>query len=558
MAPRTFRERVDLRLLGCVLLSVLIGIFLRVWRAGSPLLFQDELFAVAAAADLRYTQILTHFGLFFDHCIPLSLYAKLLTDTIGLDEWTLRLPGIVAGVATLCLVAAIGWRELEGAAAVLVVAWFAGSPYVVYLTREARPYPIVMLLVGLACLFVFAWMRSGGRARLLAAAACGSLAPWCHPIVLPSVGVLGLATIGWAWSARRPGGWRDVLWAAALFSALALLLLGPPAGDLLHGWALKGTRGHMTLGTVATGLMLLLPTPVEAPLLFWLALAALGFAALGRRHPRESAILSAMTVVQVLALRLAQPMGVEAPHICLRYLAHLLPFLFAVAVAPIAWLATVLGDRAGRGSGILACCLALAFPLLEYRAGRYTLSAAQAYNMHPWVMFLPDEPAARIPAFYRELAAGNFADGALIEAPAIFGFPLYGIYQRVHARAVYMGALRQGPWQSAFGGDHEGIHLWHVVALERLGEGSPPARFLVFHKNIQDELARAAQAIQDAWPERAYLFPPAVMRKFARVEYGDRPLRLPASIAGRYPVVLEDDDLIVFDLAACRAAASRP
>ncbi len=262
--------------------------------------------------------------------------------------------------------------------------------------------------------------------------------------------------------------------------------------------------------------------------------------------------------MQVLALRLAQPMGVEAPHICLRYLAHLLPFLFAVAVAPIAWLATVLGDRAGRGSGILACCLALALPLLEYRAGRYTLSAAQAYNMHPWVMFLPDEPAARIPAFYRELAAGNFADGALIEAPAIFGFPLYGIYQRAHARAVYMGAVRQGQWQSAFAGGHEGIVLRRVVDLERLGEGSPPARFLVFHKKIQDEMAHAAQAIQDAWPERLYLFPPAIMRSFARVEYGDRPLRLPASIAGRYPVVLEDDDLIVFDLAARRAAASRP
>src|SRR5438552_11023038 len=102
MAPRTFRERVDLRLLGCVLLSVLVGTFLRVWRAGSPLLFQDELFAVAAAADLRYTYILTHFG-FFDHCIPLSLYAKLLTATVGLDEWTLRLPGIGAGIAALSL-----------------------------------------------------------------------------------------------------------------------------------------------------------------------------------------------------------------------------------------------------------------------------------------------------------------------------------------------------------------------------------------------------------------------------------------------------------------------
>jgi len=440
----------------------------------------------------------------------------------------------------------------------MLVALFAGSPYVVYLTREARPYPIVMLFAGLACLLVFSWMRNAGRSRLLAAAACAALALWFHPIVLPSVGVLALASIAWAWSARRADRVKDVLWAGALFLVLALPLLGPPSRDLLQNWSLKGHQGHMTLDTLATGLMLLLAIPVELPFLLWIGLAALGFVALGRRLPRESAILTAMTGAQVLALRLAQPAMAEVPHVCLRYLAHLLPFLFAVAVAPIAWLATVLGDRAGRGSGILACCLALAFPLLEYRAGRYTLSAAQAYNMHPWVMFLPDEPAARIPAFYRELAAGNFADGALIEAPAIFGFPLYGIYQRAHARAVYMGAVRQGQWRSAFAGDHEGIVLRRVIDLERLGEGSPPARFLVFHKKIQDEMAHAAQAIQDAWPERLYLFPPAIMRSFARVEYGDRPLRLPASIAGRYPVVLEDDDLIVFDLAARRAAASRP
>ena len=70
-------------------------------------------------------------------------------------------------------------------------------------------------------------------------------------------------------------------------------------------------------------------------------------------------------------------------------------------------------------------------------------------------------------------------------------------------------------------------------------------------------MSRMAQAIQDAWPERLYLFLPAIMRSFALVEYGDRPVRLPASIAGRYPVVFEDDDLIVFDLAA-HAASVRP
>jgi len=524
-----------------------------VWHAGTPLLFQDELFTVAAAADLRYRQILTHFG-FFDHCIPLSLYAKLLTETIGLDEWALRLPGIAAGVATLCLVAAIGWRALDRAASVMLVALFAGSPYVVYLTREARPYPIVMLFAGLACLLVFSWMRNAGRSRLLAAAACAALALWFHPIVLPSVGVLALASIAWAWSARRPDRVKDVLWAGALFLVLALPLLGPPSRDLLQNWSLKGHQGHMTLDTLATGLMLLLAIPVELPFLLWIGLAALGFVALGRRLPRESAILTAMTGAQVLALRLAQPAMAEVPHVCLRYLAHLLPFLFAAAVAPIAWLVAVLGDRAGRAVVTLACCVALAFPLLEYRAGRYTLGVAQAYNMHPWIMYLPEEPAARVPAFYRELAAGRFPDGALLEAPAIFAFPLYAIYQRVHDRAVYMGAVRQGGWQSAVAGDHDGIVLRRVIDLERLGEGTPPARFLVFHKRVQDEMSRSMEAIRDAWPERLFLPPAPVMRGFALVEYGDRRVQLPASIADRYPVLFEDDDLIVFDLAAHRAS----
>jgi len=67
-------------------------------------------------------------------------------------------------------------------------------------------------------------------------------------------------------------------------------------------------------------------------------------------------------------------------------------------------------------------------------------------------------------------------------------------------------------------------------------------------------MSRSIEAIRDAWPERLFLPPAPVMRGFALVEYGDRRVQLPASIADRYPVLFEDDDLIVFDLAAHRAS----
>jgi len=120
-----------------------------------------------------------------------------------------------------------------------------------------------------------------------------------------------------------------------------------------------------------------------------------------------------------------------------------------------------------------------------------------------------------------------------------------------------MGAVRQGGWQSAVAGDHEGIVLQRVVGLERLGDGGPPARFLVFHKKLQVETARMMQTIQDAWPERLFLLPAPAMHMLALVEYGDRPVALPTSIAARHPVVFEDDDVVVFDLAAHAASSAR-
>src|SRR5205807_6080007 len=99
--------------------------------------------------------------------------------------------------------------------------------------------------------------------------------------------------VGLVCTASGPGEGRLV--AGALFLVLALPLLGPPSRDLLQNLSLKGHQGHMTFDTLATGLMLLLAIPVELPFLLWIGLAALGFVALGRRLPRESAILTAMT-----------------------------------------------------------------------------------------------------------------------------------------------------------------------------------------------------------------------------------------------------------------------
>jgi 4-amino-4-deoxy-L-arabinose transferase-like glycosyltransferase len=115
------------------------------------------------------------------------LFAKLGDPTV----W-LRIPSLVASVATVPLVYAVGARTVGRAGGLIGALLFALSPFAIFYASEARAYGLMALLTVLA---VYALLRAvdGGAPRwwgLTAAAAAGAL--YSHYTALWAVAALGL------------------------------------------------------------------------------------------------------------------------------------------------------------------------------------------------------------------------------------------------------------------------------------------------------------------------------------------------------------------------------
>ncbi len=113
-------------------------------------------------ADLL--DILTHLD-YADYSIPLTVYFRGLYDTVGITEWGMRAPMLVAGIA---LVAVAPLLARPWASAPVRATWavlLAVSPLLVYMSRTARPYALTALLATLALIAFERWYRGEGRRR---------------------------------------------------------------------------------------------------------------------------------------------------------------------------------------------------------------------------------------------------------------------------------------------------------------------------------------------------------------------------------------------------------
>ncbi len=542
---------------GSISLLVAAAAWLRLKGLGSHLLFQDELHGIVVLTRESWGWILTHLGR-HDHCIPLTLWAKWIAENHGLGEWAYRLPGAVAGIGLVGLTGWASMRLLRPSESVLLTALVALSPHLIYLSGEARPYPIVLMLFLLACLLSFAWAREEQRWMLMIAGSSCVLAVSFHPIVSPSCAVLALFILMSCFrrgcsSARR----KDVVWSALLVTVLAALLLAPARSSLLEEIGFKSGKGAMTWETVRYGLMLLHGTGLDPPVFLWPVIWAVGAWRIGVRYPTEIAVVCAMLGVQLSVVWYFQPFLVEIPWIWLRYLAHLIPFLLAFTAVPLAWLLDVICRKVNRpflGYPVAASLAVLLFTA-HVRAGRYGTLRGSAYRSHPFMAFLPrDLRTGGImdaqPAFYSRLKQ-DLPAGALIEAPLSIIFPIYGIYQREHGRDVYTGTLASGRFQSVFNDDR--LTFGRIANLTSHPMVLPSdARFLIYHKRIQDEMSRMHRALSRISPLNHHLFDNSQIEGYWTLEYGPEPMILPASVADRFPRIYEDEMIEVYDLGAVR------
>lgn len=335
---------------------------------------------------------------------PLSFLASWLTTRAGKTVELLRLPALIAGIATIPLVYVLGLRTVGRRAAVPAAALIALSPFMIYYSAEARAYGLMMFLVGCSTLSMLLAVDTGRRRYWVLYTLASAAAFYTH---YTSVFVLA-AQLAWLlWTEPRLR--RTALLASAAAAALVVPWIPGLIADLqsptvkilsditvFTPHAVRVDIEHWAVGypyTIAGGLGALPGVPALVLLVLAALLTAGGLTAsirggqvlgaLRRIVPIADANPRARRLALVVLLTLATPVAelvVSAlgNHIIgIRDMAASWPFL-ALAVAGLAIAA---GPRVGTAAAVLAVvAFGLAAPkMLEARFSRPDYQAAADY-----------------------------------------------------------------------------------------------------------------------------------------------------------------------------------
>ena len=541
-----------------LLVAFVGGAAIRAWQLDIQILIDDEWHAIHKLLRSGATDILTHLG-HADYSIPLTLYYQWLYRTIGLSEWGMHVPPLLAGIGLLL----VGSRLLARSFALPVRAmWTAAvaiSPLLVYHSKVARPYALTSLLTFVAILAFRAWWLDGRRRDAAIYVVATFLAGWLHAVTLPFTllpfAYCAAQAVAWrAWSRRAARGERGHGAHEArpgdsgIQSLRGLLLLGvatalPLAAALLpplfidwHQFTQKAGRDAVTLESAyRTSLMLAGTGSVLAASLFWIA-TAFGFYTLLRRDRDLAWYLATIVAIAAVVVGSSGAEWISHPLVLARYLIPALPFVLLLAAEGVATIV----ERVRRpvmqalSGAVVVLALFLAGPLAGqwhypnqfWGHLRYQFDYDPAHN--PYVQLVPGDP---LPAFYAELGKRPPGSIRLIETPWRLEshFNPLSLYQDVHHQLIMIGLVTPVCGTYDFGEYPEergGLEMRGLVHLGAVLRGDARgADFLVVHLKPRNMAADPGPV----WPDVARC--------------------LPAVEARLGPAVFRDEQIVVFPLA---------
>ncbi|MBI2207771.1 MAG: glycosyltransferase [Candidatus Rokubacteria bacterium] len=466
----------------------------------------DEVLTAIGAQSLAWVVHTQHV---FGHP-PLYYLAAWAVSGGATDEWSLRMPSFVAGVATVVAVAWLGHRlfgPLSGLAAALAL---SVSPFHVELSQLARPYAVFLLLTVLSLGALLKAIERGRTRDWLLFSALLGLGLYTHYLALQVFALEGL-TAAILLARRR---WRGLVPAALSFTGAALLL--SPWLPVLR--RLGATQ--LGQGDLPAQLLHELVARVFAPqflgpglgTVIGLALLGCGIAALVTR-PALALVALLWLALPPVVLWLLQP----AHFVAGRHLAFALPMVMLLLGHGVAVLAGASG-RAIRVLGepaALAPRLATAVAMVVVAAGVVAWSAPSADTLRHYYQWrygidwrtvatvldrlIPEDAAvsATVGALYPlrhywSLRVAELDDGDLLRPPP---------QGAEHYLVVAGGAWHRPPGLDAWLDTH-GVRVgelppsWSVPGLEiyRVRRTGAPAR---------GDGARTARVAQPERPGRA-------------------------------------------------------
>ena len=467
---------------------------------------------LASQPSYPFRSILVHLGT-DDVCIPLTLYYKVASVTLGISEWVMRAPSLAAGLASL-VVFPLLIRPLHGWRVATMFAWLlAISPMHVYVSRNARPYAISLFLTFVALMAFHAyWTASGPRAKWRYVV-CAALAPYFHLTTLPVVLFPLLLALAARLLRISKGGYRvsnrDFVGTALALAGGLLLLLGPPLfldWNAIHD---KVTSQPLNLYIFWGALELMLRA--GRLYLATLGLALVGTIVLYRRDRLLTLCLSILLIVPFAAVIAFRPFGMTDPIVTARYALVCLPLLlWLVSVGTVA-----LGEQLEtvfRPAGVLAPAASAArdrtlSPLMrsQYTPNNWTNHAIFQYylDMNPaenvhlqtaHAALMLKLLQAPVSPFYAELGRLPPNSLNLLEAPWFYEwhFNPFPIYQRVHHQQNFIGFVEDRTNPSRIGevplSDGRFTFRRFVHVLDQKDLCAKNIDLVLFHKDLAGEV----------------------------------------------------------------------
>lgn len=156
---------------------------------------------------------------------------------LGIGEWQLRLPAMLAGMAAVACFAALAWNLLRPGAAIIATSLMALLPASIYYSAFIKPYAFDLAAATFLLLAGLQWRKNPDLLRWIVLCTAGIISCWfsfASPMIL---GGIGLALIV---ENLTKGQWRRLgalviccaLWLGS-FLAMWLLIAGKSAQDPL-------------------------------------------------------------------------------------------------------------------------------------------------------------------------------------------------------------------------------------------------------------------------------------------------------------------------------------
>ncbi len=414
--------------------AVVFGGWLRWQQWPDQILIDDEWHLVHRLVLSTPGEMILDYG-YADYGIPLGLLYAAIGRVTSLSEALLRLPALVAGMATLVVLPALVVRRV-GLATTTIFAWLlAISPLLVVYSRLARPYALVLLLVWMLTFALGRWAARERGAPWLGGAvvAASVLTVWLH---LAAACFVAAAFARVLFGKLRPRGpfapkaWRRSAALTLVTVVLGAALIVPPLIAHPQALALKSGVDAPTADTFLGMWFAWMGT--ASPWVAALAVILVGVGARPLLHAvPEMLALGGGALLVVLLVFATRPASSHFGIVLARYLLPALPLaLLAIAsglmvgVRRMALLAPRLAPVAAGLVGVAALSLLVATsPVREWweRPNRQTLHMQYYFDFRPGhnpyglhLAVIPDSP------YWRTLA--GYPPGSLRIAVAPFRF----------------------------------------------------------------------------------------------------------------------------------------